>query len=43
MGVLLGSKIEKLFKGKTEITSIIGGIILILLAIWIVLSHYFGI
>lgn len=42
-GVLLGSKIEKLFKGKTEITSIIGGIILILLAIWIVLSHYFGI
>ena len=43
VGVLLGSKIEKLFKGKTEITSIIGGIILILLAIWIVLSHYFGI
>lgn len=43
VGVLLGSKIEKLFKGKTEITSIIGGIILILLAIWIVLSHYLGI
>ena len=43
IGVLLGSKIEKLFKGKTEITSIIGGVILILLAVWIVLSHYFGI
>ena len=43
VGVLLGDKIEKLFKGKTEITSIIGGCILILLAIWIVLSHYLGI
>ena len=43
IGVLLGNKIEKLFKGKTEITSIIGGCILILLAVWIVLSHYFGI
>ena len=40
IGVVLGGKIEKLFKGKTEITSIIGGCILILLAIWIVLSHY---
>ena len=40
LGVLLGSKIEKLFKGKTEITSIIGGSILILLVVWIVLSHY---
>ena len=43
VGVLLGGKIEKLFKGKTEITSIIGGSILILLAMWIVLSHYIGI
>ena len=43
VGVLLGGKIEKLFKGKTEITSIIGGCILIGLAIWIVLSYYFGI
>lgn len=43
LGVLLGNKIEKLLKGKVEITSIIGGCILILLAIWIVLSHYFGI
>ena len=42
IGVVLGGKIEKLFKGKTEITSIIGGCILILLAIWIVLSHYIG-
>ena len=43
VGILLGNKIEKLFKGKTEITSIIGGCILILLAVWIVLSHYFPI
>ena len=43
VGVLLGNKIEKLFKGKTEITSIIGGCILILLAVWIVLSHYLSI
>ena len=43
LGVLLGHKIEKLLKGKVEITSIIGGCILLLLAIWIVLSHYLGI
>ena len=43
VGVLLGNKIEKLFKGKTEVTSIIGGCILILLAVWIVLSHYLSI
>ena len=42
IGVVLGGKVEKLFKGKTEITSIIGGCILILLAIWIALSHYIG-
>lgn len=42
IGVVLGGKIEQLFKGKTEITSIIGGCILILLAIWIALSHYIG-
>ena len=40
VGVILGGKIEKLFKGKTEITSIVGGCILVILAIWIVLSHY---
>ena len=42
VGILLGGKIEKLFKGKTEITSIVGGVILILLAVWIVVSHYTG-
>lgn len=42
IGLFLGNKIEKLLKGKYEITSIIGGIILILLGIWIVLSHYLG-
>ena len=40
IGVVLGGKIEKLFKGKTEITSIVGGCILIALAVWIILSHY---
>lgn len=43
IGLFLGNKIEKLFKGKYEITQIIGGIILLLLGVWIVLSHYFGI
>lgn len=43
LGVLLGKSIMRLLKGKTEITSIIGGCILLVLAIWIVLSHYFGI
>ena len=40
IGVILGGKIEKLFKGKVEITSIIGGCILLLLAVWIVLSTF---
>lgn len=43
IGGLLGGKIEKLFKGKTDICTIIGGAILVVLAVWIVLSHYFGI
>lgn len=43
IGLFLGHQIEKLLKGKYEITSIIGGTILILLAIWIILSHYLGI
>lgn len=38
IGLFLGNKIEKLLKGRFEITQIIGGIILILLAVWIVLS-----
>ena len=43
IGLFLGHQVEKIFKGKIEITSIIGGIILILLAIWIILEHYLGI
>ena len=42
IGLLLGKFIVKLFKGKPEITSIIGGVILILLAVWVVVSHYTG-
>lgn len=42
-GLLFGKTFTKLFKGKFEITSIIGGVILICLAIWIVLGHYLGI
>ena len=40
VGLFLGKQIMKLFKGRYEIAGIIGGIILILLAIWVVLSHY---
>lgn len=43
IGLFLGKQILKLLKGKTEISVIIGGCILILLAIWVVLSHYLGI
>ena len=43
VGLFLGHRIEKLLKGKFEITAILGGSILILLAVWIILSHYFGI
>ncbi len=43
IGLFLGKLVVKLFKGKTEITSIIGGVILILLAVWVVISHYYGI
>ena len=42
IGLFFGSKIEKLFRGKHEISVIIGGIILILLAVWVVVSHYAG-
>ena len=42
LGCLFGHFFEKLFKGKFEITSIIGGSILILLGVWIILSHYFN-
>lgn len=40
IGVFLGKGIEKLLKGKISVTNIIGGIILILLAVWCVLEHY---
>ena len=42
VGLFLGKQITKLLKGKYEIAGIIGGIILILLAVWVVLSHYMG-
>ena len=40
IGVTAGHFFEKLLKGKYEITEIIGGLILIALAIWIVISYY---
>ena len=43
IGLFLGKQIVKLLKGKYEITGIIGGVILILLAIWVIVSHYTGI
>ena len=43
VGLFLGKQIIKLLKGRYEISGIIGGIILILLAIWVLLGHYFGI
>ena len=43
IGLFLGKQIMKLLKGKYEISGIIGGIILILLAVWVIVSHYVGI
>ena len=40
VGVTLGSVFEKLLKGRISITNIIGGTILLILAIWCVLQHY---
>lgn len=40
IGLLLGKQIMRLLKGKYEIAGIIGGCILILLAVWVVISHY---
>ena len=42
VGLFLGKQIMKLLKGKYEISGIIGGIILILLAVWVIISHYTG-
>ena len=43
VGLFLGKQIMKLLKGKYEISGIIGGCVLILLAVWVILSHYLGI
>ena len=43
VGLFLGKQIMKLLKGRYEISGIIGGVILILLAIWVIVSHYTGI
>lgn len=40
IGLFLGGAFNRLLKGKYEIACIIGGAIIILLAIWIVISHY---
>lgn len=40
IGLFLGNVFDKLFKGKIEIANLVGGIILTLLAIWILLSNY---
>lgn len=40
IGIILAKQIHKLLKGRHEITNLIGGIILVSLAIWIVLSFY---
>lgn len=40
LGLFLAQQIVKLFGNKTEITTLVGGIILVALAIWIIVSHY---
>ena len=42
IGLFLGKQIMKLLKGRYEISGIIGGVILILLAVWVIVSHYTG-
>ena len=42
IGIFLAKQVTNLLKGKYEITGIIGGCILILLGIWILLSHLLG-
>lgn len=41
IGIVLARQIHKLLKGRYEIANLIGGVILVALAIWIVLSFYF--
>ena len=43
VGLFLGKQIMRILRGKYEISGIIGGAILILLAVWVVMSHYLGI
>nr|MCR5348179.1 manganese efflux pump MntP family protein [Bacilli bacterium] len=43
VGLFLGRFVMKLFRGRYEISGIIGGSVLILLAVWVVLSHYLSI
>ena len=43
IGVILSNKINKLMKNKPHLALIIGGVILILLAIWISLSEFLNI
>lgn len=43
IGLFLGKQILRLFRGHAEISGIVGGIVLCLLAVWVVLSHYLGI
>ena len=40
VGILLARQIHKLLKGRHEIATLIGGVILVCLAVWIVLSFY---
>lgn len=40
IGLILAKQIHKLLKGRHEIATLIGGVILVGLAIWIVLSFY---
>lgn len=42
IGLFLGKEVMKLLKGRYEISGIIGGVILILLAVWVIVSHYSG-
>ena len=42
LGLFLGKQIIKLLKGRYEIAGVIGGSILILLAVWVIVSHYVG-
>jgi len=43
IGLFLGKQVLKLFRGHAEISGIVGGVVLCLLAVWVVLSHYLGI